>query len=251
MTTPRADTRRSLVVELVIVALITFGTSAISAVLNLVASLQRGRLSEQTVALNPSRAEVGWLDLAAQITSAARLFAWGALGIYLLWRSGFTLRAIGLRRPGGVDALTGAALAALIGLPGLGLYLLAHRLGFSVTVAATTIDDVWWRVPVLVLWAFANAFAEELLVVGYAMTRLRQLGAGRWGATLASATLRGAYHLYQGFGAGLGNLVMGLIFGAYWQRRHRLWPLVFAHALIDTVAFVGYAWARGRFAWLP
>ena len=56
-----------------------------------------------------------------------------------------------------------------------------------------------------------------------------------------AALLRGGYHLYQGVGAGLGNLVMGLVYGRWYQATHRLWPLVFAHALIDTVAFVGYA----------
>ena len=57
--------------------------------------------------------------------------------------------------------------------------------------------------------------------------------------------LRGAYHLYQGFGAGLGNLVMGLVFGYVWRRTGRLWPLIIAHGIIDSVAFVGYALLAG------
>jgi membrane protease YdiL (CAAX protease family) len=65
-----------------------------------------------------------------------------------------------------------------------------------------------------------------------------------------SSLLRAAYHLYQGFGAGLGNLAMGLVFGYVWQRTGRLWPLIVAHGLIDTVAFVGYALAAGHLSWL-
>jgi membrane protease YdiL (CAAX protease family) len=65
-----------------------------------------------------------------------------------------------------------------------------------------------------------------------------------------SSLLRGAYHLYQGFGAGLGNIAMGLVFGYAWQRTGRLWPLVIAHGLIDTVAFVGYALLTGHLGWL-
>jgi membrane protease YdiL (CAAX protease family) len=65
-----------------------------------------------------------------------------------------------------------------------------------------------------------------------------------------SSLLRGAYHLYQGFGAGLGNIAMGLVFGYAWQRTKRLWPLVIAHGLIDTVAFVGYALLTGHLGWL-
>jgi membrane protease YdiL (CAAX protease family) len=111
--------------------------------------------------------------------------------------------------------------------------------------------DTWWRVPVLLASAVANALAEELLVVGYLITRLRQLGSSAGAAVLASAALRGSYHLYQGLGGFVGNLAMGLVFGRVWQRTHRLWPLVSAHALIDGVAFVGYALLRGRVSWLP
>ena len=43
---------------------------------------------------------------------------------------------------------------------------------------------------------------------------------------------------------------MGLVFGRVWQRTDRLWVLVGAHALIDVVAFAGYALLRrpGRLA---
>jgi membrane protease YdiL (CAAX protease family) len=102
----------------------------------------------------------------------------------------------------------------------------------------------------LVLAAFANGFAEEVVVVGYLITRLRQLGMTSGQAVLASSILRGAYHLYQGFGAGLGNVVMGLVFGYAWCRTGRLWPLVIAHGLINTVAFVGYTLAAGHLGWL-
>jgi membrane protease YdiL (CAAX protease family) len=62
--------------------------------------------------------------------------------------------------------------------------------------------------------------------------------------------LRGTYHLYQGFGAGLGNVAMGLVFGYAWRRTGRLWPLVIAHGIIDAVAFVGYALLAGHLHWL-
>ncbi len=121
----------------------------------------------------------------------------------------------------------------------------------NLTVLPSTIDDHWWRLPVLVLWAIANSAAEEILVVAYLISRLRRLGWSENSSLLASALLRGSYHLYQGLGGGLGNIVMGLIFGRYWQRTGKLWPLVIAHALIDAVAFVGYALLRGHLSWLP
>ena len=176
----------------------------------------------------------------------------GALGAYLLIRAGFALRAVGLdaRQPGR-DALGAAGLAALIGIPGLGLYLTARALGVSLTVAPSTLDGTWWQIPVLLASAFANSWAEEVVMVAYLMTRLRQLGWSENGSLLAQALLRGAYHLYQGLGGFVGNVVMGLVFGRIWQRTNRLWMLVGAHALIDVVAFAGYALLAGRVGWLP
>ena len=67
---------------------------------------------------------------------------------------------------------------------------------------------------------------------------------------LAQALLRGCYHLYQGLGGFVGNVVMGLVFGRVWQRTGRLWCLVGAHALIDVVAFVGYALVSPYVDWI-
>ena len=147
--------------------------------------------------------------------------------------------------------LGGVGLAALVGLPGLALYVAARAVGMNVSVVPSALDDTWWRIPVLLAAAFANGWAEEVIVVAFLLTRLRQLRVNPVVALVASSLLRGAYHLYQGYGAGLGNLAMGLVFGFVWQRTGRLWPLVIAHGLIDAVAFVGYALAAAHLGWLP
>ena len=168
-----------------------------------------------------------------------------------MWRSGFGPARIGLGRfrwrP---DLLGGLGLAALIGIPGLGLYMAGRALGIGAAVVPAELNDTWWRIPVLLAVAFANGWAEEIIVVAFLMTRLRQLGFTAGTALVLSSLLRGAYHLYQGFGAGLGNFVMGLVFGYVWQRTGRLWPLIIAHGLIDAVAFVGYSLAAGHLGWL-
>jgi len=44
---------------------------------------------------------------------------------------------------------------------------------------------------------------------------------------------------------------MGAIFAVLYRRWGRVTPLIVAHALIDSVAFVGYATLHGHVSWLP
>ena len=242
--------RRALRIEIVVVLAVTFGLSAYTALLNLIEAVLLG-LAGQIVALNPRRSPFDLIDLGLNLAWVFQLLAWGALGVYLLWRSGFSLPQIGLSRPRWrPDLLGGLGLALLIGLPGLAFYLLARILGLNASVEPAELYDTWWRIPVLLLVAFANGWAEEVIVVGFLFTRLRQLKVSPVAAVILTSLLRGLYHLYQGFGAGLGNLAMGLVFGYVYVRTGRLWPLIVAHALIDAVAFVGYALAAGHLNWL-
>ncbi len=242
--------RRPLRVEVAIVLSVTFGLSAVEALLQLADSVLRD-LSAQKIPLNPKRSHFDLIDLGLNATVVVQLVAWGGLGLYLLWRTGSTPARIGLGRfQWRPDLLGGLGLAALIGLPGLGLYLAARALAINASVIPSGLGDTWWRIPMLTLTAFADGWAEEIIVVGYLLTRLDQLGVGSRAALVWSSLLRGGYHLYQGFGAGLGNIAMGLVFGYAWRRTHRLWPLVVAHGLIDTVAFVGYALLAGHLGWL-
>lgn len=254
MTGPEDDLtyaqRRAVRIEVTIVLAVSFALSAYTATLHLLEGVLLG-LSGQTVALNPRRSPFGLIDLGLNLASLIQLLAWGALAVYLLWRSGFNPAQIGLGRirwrP---DVLGAVGLAVLIGVPGLGLYQIARVLGVNASVEPAELSDTWWRIPMLLLLAFGNGWAEEVIVVGYLLTRLRQLKVNPWLALAISSLLRGAYHLYQGFGGGLGNVAMGLVFGYAWQRTGRLWPLILAHALIDAVAFVGYSLLAGHLGWL-
>jgi len=242
--------RRVIRIEIAVVLAVTFGLSAYTAFLNLIEAVLLG-LAGQRIALNPRRSPFDLIDLGLNLAVVFQLVGWGLLAIYLLWRSGFGPNQIGLGRlrwrP---DVLGGLGLAALIGLPGLALYVAARWLGLSAHVEPAELYDTWWRMPVLIITAFANGWAEEVIVVAFLMTRLRQLRVNPVAVLLASSLLRGAYHLYQGFSAGLGNVVMGLVFAYVWRRTGRLWPLIIAHGIIDTVAYVGYALAAGHLGWL-
>jgi membrane protease YdiL (CAAX protease family) len=250
----RPYTARSIRVELLIVFAVTLGTSGLSSLVGLIDSvLAPAPLASQTVSIIVPQAQASFLDLLRQLLNILRGFAWGALGLYLLWRSGVNLRTrlgLDLRKPW-ADLGVGVALAAVIGIPGLLFYLFAVQIGINLTVAPTTLNDVWWRMPVLIMGAIENGFLEEVLVVGYLLTRLQQLKVPIVAAVAISAVLRGSYHLYQGFGGFLGNAVMGVVFAVVFLRTRRLWPLVIAHSLLDIVAFVGYAALKGTVGWLP
>jgi membrane protease YdiL (CAAX protease family) len=242
--------RRATRIEIGVMLAVTFGVSALIAVLQFTDAALSG-LGSYRVRLNPNQSRYDLVNLGLNLVSIAQLVAWGILALYLLWRSGIRSSSIGLGRiRWRSDGLGGLGLAALIGIPGLVLYVAARHLGLNAEVEPSGLNSSWWRIPVLILAAFANGFAEEVVVVGYLITRLRQLGLSDSRAVLASSVLRGIYHLYQGIGAGLGNLLMGLVFGYAWCRTGRLWPLILAHGIINTVAFVGYALLSGQLAWL-
>ncbi|WP_439031095.1 CPBP family intramembrane glutamic endopeptidase [Gordonia terrae] len=242
--------RRGIVVELIIVGVLTFAFSALSAALALLEAELAGGIGQQTVALNPSRSDLDLIDAVRQVMSGLRLFAIASLGVYLLWRSGLGLSRVGLGRwTPRRDVPAGLVLAAIIGLPGLALVAVARAMGLNASLVPSQ-ADTWWEWPVLILIAIGNAAAEEIVVVAYFITRLRQLGVSDGKALASSAILRGGYHLYQGFGAGVGNLVMGVVYGRYYQVTGRAWPLVVAHAVIDVIAFVGYALLRDHLSWV-
>ncbi|MDQ4038060.1 MAG: CPBP family intramembrane metalloprotease [Actinomycetota bacterium] len=241
---PAAEpSRRRVAVEIWLVLGLSLGQSAVYSIVNLIDKFTRGPLRDQTATLNPVQSPRPYLDLTYQLLGIAFALVPVALALYFLSSAGRNaLRSIGLDgRSPWRDLGTGVALATLIGLPGIGLYLLGRALGVTVNVVASGLDAYWWTIPVLILAAVQNALLEEVVMVGYLMTRLRDLGWSTPATIVSSAALRGSYHLYQGVGPGLGNFVMGLIFGYWFHRTGRVAPLILAHAFLDIVAFVGYA----------
>ncbi len=239
--------------EIFAVFAVSLGASALNAVLSLIGSfLARGPLSGQQALLVGSQSSNHWFDLTLQLATIAESLAPVVLVLYLLARSGDRPATIGLdaSQPAR-DGARGAVLAALIGGSGLGLYILAFKSGVSLTIVPEALPAVWWRIPVLALYAIQNGLLEETLVLGYLITRLDQLGTRPWKTVAISAVLRGSYHLYQGFGAFAGNAVMGVIFALLFRRWRRAMPFVVAHSLIDAGAFIGYALLHGKVSWLP
>jgi membrane protease YdiL (CAAX protease family) len=224
-------------------------------VVQLLDKMSRAPLAEGTSTLNQSRSSREYFDLTYQLLDIVFALVPVLLVIYFLTdqrqgaagagagmqgSSAFQKLGFNFARPGR-DLIQGLGLAALIGIPSLGLYAAGRALGITTAIIPSAIDAHWWTIPVLILSAMRHAVVEEVIVVGYLLDRFGKFG---WSVPLAlitSATLRGSYHLYQGFGPFFGNLVMGLVFGWLYTRTKRVMPLVVAHALLDIVAFVGFS----------
>jgi membrane protease YdiL (CAAX protease family) len=234
--------RRVLRDEVLLVLALSLAASALYALVDLLSAPLRGVEA-------PLFADVG---LAYQLLNIATSLVPVLLALHFLGRSGESAASIGLdaRRPW-ADLRLGVVLAALVGAVGIGVYMLAVWLGVNRTVVPVPPTGHWWTIPVLLLAAARSGLLEEVIVCGYLLRRLDQLGWSPARALAASALLRGAYHLYQGFGGFFGNLALGLLFGRLYQTRGRTTPLVVAHFLIDAAAGLGYLALRGRVWWLP
>jgi membrane protease YdiL (CAAX protease family) len=249
---PQAQHRGTEVLAVLGVSLGLSGVYALLSYLRAELTVKGGISATTATVASGAQTSRMWLDIAYDVTGIVAGLMPVVLVLVLLSRDSRTAGfGIGMdRRPARRELLLGAGLAALIGIPGLVLVWAAHHLGVSANLAVVDVPDTWYRVPLLLLQAAQNGALEEIVVVGYLLTRLRQMGWSDGRALGASAVLRGSYHLYQGLGGFVGNLVMGLIFAWWFQRTRRVLPLVVAHFLLDTFAFVGYLYLRRHISWI-
>lgn len=236
---------RRLKLEVWIVLGLSLGASGVYAFVSLIrkATLPGG-ISNQTATLNSTQDNREVFDFIYQVLGIGFNLIPVALVLYLLSLDPVkesVAKRLGLDRGHArFDALWGFGLFAAIGIPGLLFYFIGRWLGITAEIIPAPNVEYWWTVPILILAALQNAILEEVIVIGYFMTRLKQFGWNTAATIVTAAALRGSYHLYQGVGPGLGNFVMGLVFGYWFHRTKRVMPLVIAHTLLDVVAFVGY-----------
>jgi membrane protease YdiL (CAAX protease family) len=247
---PPAPSKGRVTAEILIVLGLSLGASAAYSVVSFANKVTRSTaLSQQTTSINNSLSERPLFDLIYQLMAVFFDLVPVVLVVFLLWqgtRPRLGRLGIDFTRPGR-DSLWGLALALVIGAGGIGVYLGSLALGVNTAVSANNLDAHVWTIPVLILRAFDAGITEEVIVIGYLFARLRDLGWRSWQIILGTALLRGTYHLYQGVGGFIGNLVMGLIFGWLYHRYGRLLPFVIAHILIDAAIFIGYPWAAATF----
>jgi membrane protease YdiL (CAAX protease family) len=242
------ELKRRIDLELWLVFGLSLGKSAIYSVLAFVSALTAPRgLGGSSTTINESVDPRQWLDFSYQFAGIMFQFVPVALTLFLVGRGALAKFGI-IGTNLGKQLTIGFGIAAGIGIPGLALYLAARALGLSAKVIATDVNPYWWTTPLLLLSAVAASVLEEMIMIGYVFHRLRERGMSDNKIVWLSSLIRGSYHLYQGVGGFVGNVVMGLLFGYLYKRTGKLIPLLFAHFLIDAVVFVGYAWAS---KWLP
>lgn len=235
---PSPVPRRLLTEEILVVLWLSLLPSAIRAVISLLRAPVAG------VIVASANQSASFIDqLLPFVFGLAPVF----LVLHLVRRSDEGAATIGLAldRPAR-DLGTGVILWAVVGLAGIGIYLAAVELGVNRFVVPAPPGGYWWTPVAVVLNALEAALVEEVIVLGYLVTRLQQLAWPAWGAIGASALLRGSYHLYQGWGGFVGNLLMGVLFAWLFTRTRRTWPFVVAHLLIDVAAAAGFLLFRDR-----
>lgn len=242
MTDSTAIPTRQLKIEIALILALSLGQSAVYSLVSFADKVTRGPLRDQTTSMNTPKNSREYFDLIYQLLEIGFALVPVFLALYLLKRStGTTARMIGfdLRRPGR-DSLAGAALFLAMGIGTLGVYSAGRALGITTALSTANLADYWWSIPLLLLSAARHAVVEEVIVLAVFFTYARKLNFGIWPVIIVSALIRGSYHLYQGVGPMIGNVVMGLVFGWVYHRFGRVMPLVIAHFLLDAVGFVGY-----------
>lgn len=157
---------------------------------------------------------------------------------YVLSRSGESLPSIGLRatpvaRNIGMALLLVLAMGAATAVAGLLVNALAGSRQATNTAGQSLLGAGY--LPLGIVRAAEAAISEEIIVCGYLIHRLRQIGWSDRKALATSTGVRVSYHVYGGVGLMLGVAIVGLTFGRFYERTQRLGVLVLTHFLYDAL----------------
>lgn len=159
------------------------------------------------------------------------------LGMFLYARD-WTPKRLGLTATW-TDALwTLVLLAGVYDLAAIASYAMAHLPVLQAGAPAQLLPSDASPMTIFAV-GLVNPFFEEVFVTGYVITVLKDVRSTTF-AINASVVIRLACHLYQGTAGVLLTIPMGLIFGYWFARKGRLWPLIVAHAVMNLVLLLHY-----------
>jgi membrane protease YdiL (CAAX protease family) len=219
--------RRVLRWELVLILLLAFAPGALGLLVLLVSGGSNG----------PPETKLG----PATATTVFDLFlSWAPVLViaYVLARNREGWAAIGLGRLTAADARTGVALGFASFWLVVLLSLVFSQFGTRSVDFLPTGLPLWFRAIDALTIAVTAGVTEEVVVRGYAQTRLEQLALPTAVVVLLPTALWGILHLYEGAGAALTIFCLGLMYAVYFNLTRRLWPLVLAHGLFDLTQLV-------------
>jgi membrane protease YdiL (CAAX protease family) len=162
------------------------------------------------------------------------------LALHLLTRTGQTPRSLGLVRPSvrydlwPALGLIGASFGSEFALALLVTPLLAHHPALLSNTVVGKVPDYYVIYGIAI--SITTAIAEEVLVNGYLLVRLEQLGWSPRRALLLSLILRTSYHVYYGIGF-IFTVPFGYFVTRSFQKNRRLTRPIAAHFLYDAIVF--------------
>lgn len=225
---PAPAAPRVLWLELALVLVLAFAPGALSLLVLAVGNNAQTNGSEQLVP-----AIVSGLFSAFLSWSPVLLIA------YLVIRSGEGMRGIGLGRfDPRKDGMVGLGLWVASFVLVLILAWIFSPLGQRDVDFLPTELPLWFRWVDALVIAGTAGITEEVVVRGYAQTRLEQLKAPTPVILLLPTALWGVLHLYQGASAALTIFCLGMLYAWYFYRTRRLWPIIIAHGLFDLTQLV-------------
>jgi membrane protease YdiL (CAAX protease family) len=173
---------------------------------------------------------------------------------YIVWRTGDGFASVGLVGFRWLRDL-GVGIGAYIvdaTVYFLAAYLLYYLLYFLGDQSVFDISAQNSEAPTLSLLGFLmivamsvfNAFAEELAMRGYLLTRLERLFGSTVWAIIASTAVFASYHVYQGVYGIIGATAFGLVAGGVFVWTRSLWTVFVMHLVGDLVPHI--AWMLGE-----
>jgi len=120
------------------------------------------------------------------------------------------------------------------------------NIGFKILEAFKVVDDTtakhvqlglelnWIGISLIII---INSIFEEIILIGYLFKRLEKfhpviiIG--------FSILIRQLYHTYQGWMSLFLILPTGLVFGYYYFKHKKIWPVIIAHGFSNLITFLG------------
>jgi membrane protease YdiL (CAAX protease family) len=232
---PAEVTRTGLVLETWLVMIAGLFPWIASAVVVLAAHLATDNTLTQLPSITPHQPALNIiLGILSYLPTAAAV----PLVLLLLTRTGQRPASLGLTRLGWPDLEVAAGLAiAAFGLE-LVLAIAAGPLDHSRLMnTAGTLNLPAYDLVLALSMALTTAVAEEVIVNGYLLTRLDQLGWSPARAFWLSLALRTSYHLYYGV-AVIFTVPFGWLVTRSFQKHRKLSRPILAHFLYDSAAFM-------------